>query len=114
VAPLLLESPLYAASQLNGPALLKVCEAELGITPPVTVTGEPTTVPVPPQVEPEKKLYVTVPPAWNELVSVAESATDPPTVIGLIRREVAMVGLALLTANGSQALVAPPLLASPL
>jgi len=71
-------------------------------------------VPVPLHVEPVKKLYATVPPGWKELVIVAESTTDPPTLIGLDRREVKIVGLALLTVSGSQPLVAPALFASPL
>ena len=80
----------------------------------MTVTGAPTMVPVPPQVDPEKKLYVTVPLAWNPPVSVAESVTDPPTVMGFVDSVVDIVGLAWLTARGSHALDAGLLFASPL
>jgi hypothetical protein len=86
----------------------------LGTTPFDTATGEPTTVPDPLQVEPEKKLYVTVPPAWKLLVRVAEAVTEPPTCITFGERTVAIVGLALLTVRGAQALVAGLLFASPL
>jgi len=86
----------------------------LGTTPPVTVTGVPTVVAVPVQVDPVKTSYVTVPPALKLLVRVEESKTEPPTVIAVADRVVAMVGLALLTVRGSQGDVAPLLLASPL
>jgi len=56
VAPWLFASPLYTAFQLNEPALLNVCEAELGTIPPVTDAGAPTAVPVPLHVEPAKRL----------------------------------------------------------
>jgi hypothetical protein len=60
-----------------------------------------------------KTLYVTVPPAWKKLARVEESLTDPPTVVVVEERRVVIVGLALLTVRGSQALVAPLLFASP-
>jgi len=49
----LFASPLYAAFQLYGPAALNVEDAEFGIIPFDTTTGDPTTVPDPLQVEPE-------------------------------------------------------------
>jgi hypothetical protein len=79
----------------------------------VTVTGEPTVVPVPVQVELAKNSYVTVPPAWNPPARVEESVTEPPTVIVVADNGVVMVGLALLTVSGSHAEVARLLLASP-
>jgi hypothetical protein len=78
------------------------------------VTGLPTIVAVPEHVTPVKKLYVTVPPTWNPPVIVAESNTEPPTMIGFADKVVVIEGLVLLTVNGSQALVAGLLLASPL
>jgi hypothetical protein len=114
VATLLFVSPLYAAFQLYGPAVLKVWGAEFGTIPLVTPTGDPTMVADPVHVEPEKKLYVTVPPAWKLLVRVAESVTELPTLIAVCERAVATVGLALFTVRGSQGLVARLLLASPL
>jgi len=54
-APLLFPSPEYNAFQLKLPAVLKACDAELGTTPFVTVTGLPTRLAVPLQVEPVKK-----------------------------------------------------------
>jgi len=63
--------------------------------------------------EPEKKLYVTVPPAWKLLVRVAEAVTELPTCITFCERTVAIVGLVLFTVRGSQGLVARLLLASP-
>jgi len=54
VAPLLLASPLYTAFQLKLPAELNAWDAEFGTTPLVTVTGLPTVVAVPTQVEPVK------------------------------------------------------------
>jgi len=47
----LFESPLYAAFQLYGPAVLNVEVAEFGIIPFDTTTSEPTIVPDPLQVE---------------------------------------------------------------
>jgi hypothetical protein len=78
------------------------------------VTGDPTTVAVPPHVEPEKKLYVTVPPAWKLLVRVAEAVTELPTCITFCERTMAIEGLALFTVRGAQELVTGLLLASPL
>jgi len=43
-APTLFPSPLYAAFQLYEPREVKVCGAEAGTTPPVTVTRAPTWV----------------------------------------------------------------------
>jgi len=43
----LLASPEYAALQLTVPASVNVNGAELGTIPLVTVTGLPTTLPVP-------------------------------------------------------------------
>jgi hypothetical protein len=79
----------------------------------VTVTGEPTVVAVPVQLELAKNWYVTVPPTWNPPVRVAESVAEPPTVIVVADSVVVIVGLALLTVSGSQAEVAWLLLASP-
>lgn len=56
VAPLLFASPEYTAFQLNEPPLANVWLAEFGTLPLVTTTGDPTTVPVPEQVDPVKKL----------------------------------------------------------
>jgi hypothetical protein len=114
VAILLFASPLYTEFQLYDPAELNVWGVEFGTTPFVTVTGEPTTVPVPLHVEPTKKLYVTVPPAWKLPVRVAEAVTEPPACIAFGERTVAIEGLALLTVKGSQRLVAPLLFESPL
>lgn len=92
--------------------MLKDWEAEFGTTPPVTVTGLPTTVAVPVHVEPVKKLYVTVPPAWKPPVMVAVSNTEPPTVICVTERLVVMVGATLLTVRVSP--VAPQVVATAL
>jgi hypothetical protein len=54
IAPMLFESPEYIASQLKLPAELNFCEAEFGTVPVDTVTGPPTIVGVPEQVEPTK------------------------------------------------------------
>jgi hypothetical protein len=54
VAPILFESPEYIASQLKLPAELNFCEAEICTIPVVTITGAPTIVGVPEQVEPTK------------------------------------------------------------
>ena len=54
VAPLLLASPEYTAFQLKEPVAVNVWDAESGTTPLVTVTGVPTVVAVPVQVEPAK------------------------------------------------------------
>jgi hypothetical protein len=78
------------------------------------VTGDPTTVADPPHAEPEKKLYVTVPLAWKPLAIVAESETEPPTVMVFCERVVLMVGVALLTVRSSQGLVDALLFTSPL
>ena len=40
---------------------------------------------------------MTVPPAWNPLVRVAESVTLPPVVIPLEDNAAVIVGVALLT-----------------
>ena len=114
MATLLFTSPLYTAFQLYGPAMSNVLEAEFGTIPFDTATGDPTTVAAPPQVEPEKKLYVTVPPAWKLFVRVAESVTELPTIITFCERAVVIVGLALFTVRDSQGLVARLLFASPL
>ena len=81
----------------------------------MTVTGDPTTAPVPEQDEPEKKLYVTVPPALLVTpLSVAESVTDPPTVMTLDESVVLIVtAVAGLTVRGSHGLVDPMLFESP-
>jgi len=97
VAPLLFASPEYAAFQLNDPAVSNTWAAESGTTPFVTATGLPTTVPVPEHDDPVKKLYVTVPPAWNSPVIAAESVTESPTLILLEESVVVMVGLAFET-----------------
>jgi len=55
VDTVLLASPLYRASQLKLPDLLKLRDAEFGTTPSVTVTGGPTVVAVP--VQPEAVKY---------------------------------------------------------
>jgi len=55
-----------------------------------------------------------VPPTLNPPVRVEESVTEPPAAIAVAERVVAMLGLALVTVRGSQALVAGALLASPL
>ena len=47
VMALLFASPLYAAFQLYEPALLNPWGVELGTTPFVTLTGDPTVVAVP-------------------------------------------------------------------
>lgn len=65
--------------------------------PFITVTGLPTVVPVPLHVEPAKKLYVTVPPAWKLPVKVAASVTDWPTVTVFLERVVDSVGAVLVT-----------------
>jgi len=51
-------------------------------------------VAVPEQVEPVKKLYATVPPAWNPPVKVAASVTEPPAIIGFAERVVDIDGVA--------------------
>lgn len=62
------------------------------------MTGVPTVVAVPEQVEPEKNWYVTVPPALLVApVRVAESVTDAPAVMDVDESVVEMVGLALVT-----------------
>ena len=86
--------------------------AEFGTTPLVTVTVE-TTVAVPAHVAPLNLLYVTVPPDWKKLAIVEESVTDVPTVIVVADRVVVIVGLALLTVNGSHVEVAALLFTSP-
>jgi len=58
-------------------------------------------------------LYWTVPPAWKKLVRLDESVTAVPTTGVVEETLVVIVGLALLTVRGSQALVAPLLLVSP-
>jgi len=113
VAALLLASPEYTALKLNDPAGEGVTGAEFGTTPFVTVTVE-TTVAVPAHVPPVNWLYVTGPPAWKKLAIVDESVTDVPTVTVVAERVVVIVGLALLTVRGSQALVAALLFTSPL
>lgn len=108
VAPLLLESPLYTASQPYDPGTLNCCDGELGTTPLVTVTADPTSVALPEHVEELKYSYWTVPPAL--LVSplrVAESVTEPPAPTLEVERVVEMLGLTLPTVKGSHALVAP-------
>jgi hypothetical protein len=57
----------------------------------VTVKVE-IAVGVPVHVPPENRLYLTVPPAWKKLVRVAESVTEPPTIIAVADKVVAMVG----------------------
>jgi hypothetical protein len=57
---------------------------------------------------------VTVPPAWKLDANDAESVTEPPTGIEFVDNVVVIIGLAILTRSGSQALVAGLLLASPL
>src|SRR5712692_1086380 len=107
-------SPVYVAFQLKVAVLLNVTDLELGTTALVTVMteivdGDPEHVPV------AKTLYVTVPPALLEApVRVAESNTEPPTVIVVADRLVAIVGPFRVTVRGSHALVAALLFISPL
>jgi hypothetical protein len=54
-----------------------------------------------------------VPPAWKKVAKLEESVTDVPTVIVVADKEVVIVGLALLTVRGSQALGTGLLFASP-
>ena len=63
------------------------------------MTGDPTTVAVPAQVEPVKNWYETVPLAVRRSVPVrvAESMTESPAVIVEVESVVEMVGLALVT-----------------
>jgi hypothetical protein len=82
--------------------------------PPLTTLTVNTAFAVPPQAPPVNQLYVTVPPAWNPPVILAESETEPPTVIGFAERVVLITGLALLTVRDWQELVIGLLLASPL
>jgi hypothetical protein len=71
-------------------------------------TGRPV------HVEVEKTVYVTVPVGVKPPVKDARSVAEPPmTIVEGVTVE-AIVGLALMTVRGSQALVAPLLLASPL
>lgn len=111
--PLLLTSPEYIALKLNEPAGVRTTEPELGITPLITGTVE-TTAGVPTQLAPANSSYLTVPPAWKEPASTAESETDEPTVIVVAERLVVILGFALLTTSGSHGDVAPELLVSPL
>jgi hypothetical protein len=57
---------------------------------------------------------VAVPLAWKLLMRVAESDTEPPTVMVVADSVLDRVGLALLTVRGSQGLVAALLTESPL
>jgi len=59
----------------------------------VTVVIE-TVVPVPVHAALGKSMYVTVPPALNAFVRLAESWTDEPTVTGDRETVVVKVGLA--------------------
>ena len=112
VAALLLASPEYAALKLKLPVLLNVTAREFGTMPLDTVTTD-ATVPGAEQRPLLNTVYVTVPPALNPLVRVEESVTVVPTTGLVEERDVAIVGLALCTVNGSQALVAALLFASP-
>ena len=76
---------------------MNVCATELGIALVVTITGDPTAVAVPTHKELEKYSYVTVPPALKEPVRLAESVTEPPTVMLEADRVVAKVGLVFVT-----------------
>lgn len=88
----LFKSPEYNASKLKLPAALKLCSGEVGTAWAVRVTS-PTLVGLVEQADPLKYSYVTVPVAWNELASVAESDTEPPTGIVEAERLVVIVGL---------------------
>ena len=107
-------SPLYVAFQPKVAVLLKVTDRELGTTAFVTVMtetaeGDPEHVPM------VKRLYVTVPPALLEApVRVAESNTEPPTVIVVADRLDVILGPFRVTVRGSQGLVAALLFVSPL
>jgi len=57
---------------------------------------------------------VTVPLELKPPATVAESEVDPPTAIGLVVSTVEIVGLALVTEKGSQALDTAVLFPSPL
>src|SRR3989442_14412642 len=89
-------------------------DLEFGMVELVTVTwemdeGDPEHIPL------EKRLYVTVPPApLVAPVSIAESNTEPPTVIVVEDREVAIATPFGLTVSGSQGLLARLLFVSPL
>jgi hypothetical protein len=93
--------------------VLKAWGAELGTTPPVTVTGEPTVVGAPEQVFPEKYSYVTVPPALKTPAKVAESVTDCPTDTIVWESVVETEGIGSVTVSTSHALTAAASLQSP-
>jgi hypothetical protein len=78
---------------------LNVRDWEAGITPLLTTTGVPTAVAVPAQLEPAKYSYVTVPPGVkvSAPARVAESVTEPPTVIVEAESVVEMDRVALIT-----------------
>jgi hypothetical protein len=71
-------------------------------------------VAVPLQVEPEKKLYATVPPAWKLFIIVAEAEAELPTTMVACDRVMLTDGFALFTVRDWQGLVVALLLASPL
>src|SRR2546425_12994582 len=100
--------------KLKVPVELNVTLRELGTMWFVTVTTD-TTVPGAVQSPFVKRLYVTVPPAVAVVpVRVAESDTEPPTVMLVAERVVAIVTPPTwLTCRGSHGLVAPLLFASP-
>jgi hypothetical protein len=112
-AAMLLASPLYIAFQLNFPSVGNVCEDEEGTTLLVTVTVD-TIVADPVQSGEENWLYVSVPPAPNPPVKVAEPDTALPFVITPAESTVVTAGVASLTAKGSQAPDATLLFGSPL
>jgi len=91
---------------------LKSTLLESGTIPDVTATVDTAT---PGFVHPRLayRLYVTVPPALKLLVRVAESDTPVPTMGAVEAKVVEIVGLALLTVKGSQGLITPLLLESP-
>jgi hypothetical protein len=78
----------------------------------VIVTFE-VAVRAPLQEKPVKRVYLTVPPAWNPPVIVAESETGDPIGLTVADRLVLIVGLALLTVRDAQELIIGLLLASP-
>src|SRR5690349_17276762 len=111
-------SPLYAALNPKLPVELNIKALEFGtrLFRPlfVTVTVD-TGLPEPMQEPSGKTLYVTVPFAttWESqaaseqlVVRVAESVTDPPTVIVVADRLVVRFGAPGLTVSGSHGLVA--------
>jgi hypothetical protein len=88
---------------------------ELGTTPFVTVTVLVSTEVV--HVVSLKSVYVTVPPALDETVpdpKAAESVTDWPAVIVVVKSVVESVGVDLLTVNVPHELVAGASFWSPL